>query len=413
MSGILKFFIVAVLITSSSLKGYSQENLSSDDLLKASQVAIRQEKNYPKAISLLKQALVKSPDYSDVRIMLGRVYTWSGFQDSARTQFQTVFQKDPSNKEAFNASFDLEYWNGNSARALELANEAIVFYPTSEEFITKKAKALNSLKRAPEAISLTQDFVNQNPGNKLVGDLLESLKNANLKNEISYGYTFSSFDKRFAEPWHMASISYGRVTPIATLNFQINYANRFDKNGVEFETTSYPGITKGLYAYVGAAFSNSSIFSRHRLGLSLYKSLPYSFEAEGGIRYLKFDASTILYVVGFGRYFGNSFIGLRSYIGPGDGQFSKSFNLYSRFYLSDDRNDYFGISGGTGFSPDDRARNIDVNRNLKSLKAGIEYSRNLTKHIVVSASTSFINEEFRTETFGNQFTIGGGIKHRF
>lgn len=413
MSRILKYVILAVLACSSFNSSYAQENLSSDDLLKASQVAIRQEKNYPKAISLLKQALIKSPDYSDVRIMLGRVYTWSDFQDSARTQFQTVLQKDPNNQDALNASFDLEYWNNNPNRALEIANQALVIYPNSEELVIKKAKALTALKRPSEAINLMQDFAKTNPENKASLDLLESIKNSNLKNELSYGYSFSSFDKRFAEPWHMANVSYGRITPVGTLNFQMNYANRFSKNGVEFETNSYPSITKGLYAYVGAAFSNSSIFSRHRLGLSLYKSLPFSLEAEGGIRYLKFDESTVLYVVGFGRYFGSSFVGIRSYIGQGDGQFSKSFNLYSRFYLSDDRNDYFGISGGTGFSPDDRARIIDVNRNLKSLKAGLEYSRNLSRRLLVSASASFVNEEFRTETFGNQFTIGGSIQHRF
>ncbi|NEU08128.1 YaiO family outer membrane beta-barrel protein [Flavihumibacter sp. R14] len=402
-----------MLLSLVSTGAFSQQNISSDDLLKSAQSAIRQEKNYPKAISLLKTAISQSPDYSDLRIMLGRVYTWSDSPDSARTQFQAVLQKDPANEDALNASFDLEYWNKNLPRSLEIVDQALKHYPNSEELVLKKVKVLSALEKPQAAIDVTESFIRKNPESKEALKSLRSLKDANLKNNITYGYTFSSFDKRFAQPWHMANFSYGRVTPFATLNFQVNYANRFNTNGVEFETNSYPAITNGLYAYVGAAFSNSSIFSRHRFGVSLYKSLPLSFEAEGGVRYLKFNSATILYVVGMGRYFGNSFFGLRSYIGPGDGQFSKSFNLYSRFYLSDDRNDYFGISGGTGFSPDDRARNIDINRNLKSLKAGIEYSRNVTKRLIISGSASYLNEEYSTATFGNQFTISAGIQHRF
>ena len=412
MSSILKFFTLIILSLLSTAV-FSQENTSSDDLLLSAQSAIRQEKNYPKAIGLLKQAIKQSPDYSDLRIMLGRVYTWDDKPDSARMQFQTVLQKDPANEETYNAFFDLEYWADNFPRSLEIIEKGLEYHPDAEALIVKKAKVLNAMKKPNEAIVLTQNYIKQHPGSKDAAEVYKSLKQANLKNDITYGYTFSSFNKRFEQPWHMANISYGRVTPIATLNFQINYANRFNTNGVEFETNSYPGITKGLYAYVGAAFSNSSIFSKHRLGVSLYKSLPLSFEAEGGVRYLQFDEPTVLYVVGFGRYFGSSFIGLRSYIGPGEDQFSKSFNLYSGFYLSDDRNDYFGISGGTGFSPDDRARNIDINRNLKSLKAGAEYSRNITRQLTVSGSLSYLNEEFSTKTFGSQFTVSAGMKHRF
>ena len=415
MHVISKASIFIFFIIFASTTGFSQNSQSADEFLKAAQKAIRQDKDYPLAIRLLKQALVISPDYSDVRVMLGRIYTWNNFPDSARVQFAYVLSKKPGDEEASNASFDLEYWNNNPTKALQIADLTLTHHPQSEEMLIKKAKVLNSMNRKPEAIALVLDLSRKNPLNQNFQTLLKTLRGTNLKNDIGYTYTFSSFDKRFDTPWHMASITYGRFTPVGTLNFQVNYANRFSANGVEFETNSYPSIAEGLYAYVGAAFSNSSIFSKNRFGLSLYKGLPYSFEAEGGVRYLKFsNSTTILYVVGLGRYMGNNFVGMRSYITPGgDNQYSKSFNFYSRFYLSDDRNDYFGINGGSGFSPDDRARNVAVNRDLKSLKAGLEYSRNVNKHLIISGSLSYLNEEYRITTFGNQFTISAGINHRF
>jgi YaiO family outer membrane protein len=117
-------------------------------------------------------------------------------------------------------------------------------------------------------------------------------------------------------------------------------------------------------------------------------------------------------VVGLGRYVGSNFIGLRSYLGPGDNALSKSFSLYSRFYLSDDRNDYFGLSAGTGVSPDDATRGVYTG-NLKSFKSGIEYSRSIKKRLILTASGSYVNEEFRTSTYGSQFTLNAGVQHRF
>ncbi len=406
-----KAFLTVFILSGTALTASSQ-TLSSDELLQASQAAVRQEKNYPKAISLLKQALEQSPDYADVRIFLGRVYTWNDFPDSARAQFKTVLSKDAGNLEAYSASFDLEYWNDHIPKSLEVAEAGLKIHPNAQELVVRKARALNALDRLPEALRLTANFLKQNPQSADVAAQLQSLKEDNLKNDFTYGYTFSSFDKRFEQPWHLANISYGRETALGSLNFQINYANRFNTNGLEFETAAYPGIAKGLYAYVGAAVSGSSIFSKNRLGLSLYKSLPYSFEAEGGIRYLKFSSATTLYVVGLGRYVGSSFIGLRSYLGPDENALSKSFSLYSRFFFSDDRNDYLGISAGTGFSPDDATRGLYTS-NLKSFKTAVEYSRNVSKRLTLSASGSYINEEFRTSTFGNQFTISAGMQQRF
>ncbi|MBC7654409.1 MAG: hypothetical protein H7098_08045 [Oligoflexus sp.] len=52
----------------------AQENLSPDEMLIKVRKLAFDDKNYLAAIALTKKALLKSPDYTDVEIFLGRLY---------------------------------------------------------------------------------------------------------------------------------------------------------------------------------------------------------------------------------------------------------------------------------------------------------------------------------------------------
>ena len=139
-------------------------NLTSDELFTQARNISKDKQNYPQIIGLLKTALQKSPDYADIRLFLGRVYTWSDKLDSARYQFNQVLAKEPQNLEAYSAIFDLEYWNENYTRALDHANQGLLYDPKSTELLLKKAKALNALKDTRQAMAILRDYNKQNPG---------------------------------------------------------------------------------------------------------------------------------------------------------------------------------------------------------------------------------------------------------
>ena len=65
----------------------AQENLSSDEMFVKARKLAFDDKNYPAAIALTKKALLKSPDYTDIEIFLGRLYTFTDKVDSARVVF--------------------------------------------------------------------------------------------------------------------------------------------------------------------------------------------------------------------------------------------------------------------------------------------------------------------------------------
>lgn len=417
MSQFYRNFIHSILFIGISLlsfnSSFAQANLSSDELFQLARKEAFDNSSYPKAVALLKRALEKSPDYADIRIFLGRIYTWTDKVDSANAQFTSVLTKNPQNEDALSASFDLNYWNNNLPKALDYATAGLKYYPQSEDFILRNAKVLNALQRPNEALAITQHFLVNNPQNIPVRTLQESIIDENLKNKIGVGYSFTYFDKRFDAPWHQPYITYGRQTKYGPINFSYNYANRFNTAGSEFEVESYPHIDTGIYMYIGGGISQSSIFSKYRLGFTVYKNLGSGFEGEAGLRYLQFTTSTTIIVTGLGRYIGNNYIGLRSYIIPYSGRASFSFNLLTRFFLGDGRNDYASVSLGTGVSPDDRARRFDVINNLKSFKAGADYSRSINKRFVFTASGSIIYEEYFTNTHGNQYSVSAGILRRF
>lgn len=233
--------------------------------------------------------------------------------------------------------------------------------------------------------------------------------------KIGINYAFTHFDKRFTDPWHLASVSYSKQQKWGYTGLNFNYANRFNQNGTELEFESYPKFRKGTYAYLGAAtkLSSNALFPDYRIGFSLYQSLGKKFELETGIRHLAFDKQTDVWVLGMGKYLGNAFINLRSYWSRHNGKWNESFILSSKFYLSDDRFDYFSVNVGTGVAFDDPTQINNVVYQLNSLRAGLDYSRNIRKKSIVKAGLQWINEEYQNDMFGNQFSLNIGFYQKF
>ncbi|HEY1024887.1 MAG TPA: YaiO family outer membrane beta-barrel protein [Sphingobacteriaceae bacterium] len=405
--------LLALLKEKASIPPAEKSAIGSDSLFTLARTAAFTNNNYPKAIALAKQSLEINED-NEVRIFLGRLYNWSDEPDSSRSEFLNVLNKNPQHQEALSAIYDLELWNDHPAAALQYAETGIKYYPESEDFIVKKAKALVALENLASAKKVIEEFLVTYPQSPVARAMNQNMRDDNPLNSISGSHNFVYFDERFDKPWYLSSLSYGRKFSFGSISLGLNHANRFNTNGFEADLESYISITDGLYSYLGGGYSRSDIYSNHRIGFSLYKSLPWSLEAEAGVRYLQFTDATFVFVVGAGKYIGNSFIGLRSYLTPStDNKLSASLSLSARFYTGDDRYDSFGISAGTGTSPDDRARRIFIENDLQSVKAGLDYSVNIIRRTTLALGFSWVNEEYQTDVFGNQYSFSASLSHRF
>lgn len=409
-----KFFnLLAILLIAFS--SYSQEQLSPDELLQQARKVAFEEKRYDEAINLCKKALAHSPDYTDIKIFLGRLYTWKEQPDSARQVFKEVLIKEPGNEDASLAYGSLEFWNDRSLEALEIVEGGLSINKDSKGLLKLKAQVLDDLDRFQEASQTAAYLLRKDPKNTEARVLAERLKDNSTKNKAGINYDFSYFDKQFDEPWHMLSVDYGRQTKYASLSLRLNQARRFGSSGTQVEVDAYPRISKTFYSYVSGGYSgDAGIFPKYRAGFSLYANLPAAFEAEAGFRLLHFSDNTWVYTISAGKYYKNFWFNLRSYLTPSASNISQSYSANIRYYYGG-TDDYFSVGTGTGISPDDSGNNVLLNSSYKlhskNVSAGFRHSFNTRN--VINVNASWINQEYRPEMRGNQINIGFGFQRRF
>lgn len=409
LSGLLSAFFLPHLIS-------AQERPSSDQLFQQARTAAFKHKDYPQAIALCKEALTTSPDYSDIRVFLGRLYTWSHYPDSAREQFNYVLKQHPDNLDAAGAITDLEYWNDNDSTALRYCEDGLKYHPASSELLLKKARILNSMRNYKEAYTVADTILRIDPKNSDARSLAESIKNNSSPNKLGASYDYVYFDKNYpsSAPWQLVSIEYSRQTKLGSVIGLVNYANRFHTNGIQAEINAYPHISNTFYCYIDGGYSNNlPVFPTWRGGFSLYANLPKSFEADAGFRYLYFSGATWIYTASVGKYYKDWWFNLRTYLVPQNPGLSNSYTLTTRYYFGGP-DDYIAASAGTGISPDNKAVSTQLsNKKLMAQNVSLEYRRSFRKLNIFYISASYIHEEIKAGTYGNQLDTGIGYQRRF
>ena len=211
------------------------QDLDSDQLFELARKTAFDQKDYPKAVQLSKEALARSPEYTDIQVFLGRLYTWMDKVDSARLVFQQLEQKQVQDADFHLAYASLEYWEDQEAKALALVNRGLDYSPKSMDLRLLKAKILNSQGQYSVAQDIVKTILEEQPANSEARDLWNRLKNQSGDREIGLSYNFLYFDKQFADNWHILGLSYKQGTKLGSLIFKTNFANKFASNGLQFE----------------------------------------------------------------------------------------------------------------------------------------------------------------------------------
>jgi YaiO family outer membrane protein len=280
--------------------------------------------------------------------------------------------------------------------------------------LLKKVRILDDLKRYKEATLVCDTLLKLDPKNGEVRQLALQTRSLAAENQVGLSYDFVYFDKEFNSPWQLASVDYKRQTEFGAVIGRINYANRFNTNGIQAEVDAYPHLSRMFYCYVNAGYSdNVGVFPHYRAGFSLYANLPGSWEGEAGFRYLYFSSSTWIYTVSLGKYYRNFWFNVRSYLTPGGGT-SQSYSLNARYYYGG-ADDYFSAGVGTGISPDDQTNNVQLNDHysLKSNNLSAGYNHAVKKMNIFFIAASWLNQEYLPGVHGNQLDVGIGYKKRW
>lgn len=406
--------IVLILLSFRPLA--AQVKVNSDELFLQAKKLAFEDKNYTEAISLTRQALSRTPDYLDLRIFLGRLYTFADMPDSARIEFKKALALKPDYEDTYLAYGSLEYWTKNPERALVILNDGIKYNERSEAMHLLKTRVLAELKRYTDASASLTEVLELNPDNTEARALFGNLGNLISKNKIGINYDFVSFDKQFEDPWHLASLEYSRLTGIGPVIGRLSLANRFGNSGSQFELDAYPRLSKTFYAYLNGGYSSSSVFPAYRAGVSLFAALPAAFEAEAGFRMLNFGDPTWIYIGSLSKYYRSFLFTLRSMLTPVNSSVSHAMQFNTRFYIGS-ADDYLSLGLATGLSPDNPRNNALFNNgqnyklNSNSISAAFQRSIKMVNIVVLRAS--FANQEYQQNVHGNQFELGAGYIRRF
>jgi hypothetical protein len=189
-----------------------------DSLLKQALYETNEKSDYPKAMVIAKKALAISPTYTDVKLLVGRLYRLTDKPDSARIMFNEVLLAEPNNADA--------------------------------------ASYLTNLTIAERQHKIDS-----------------------LKNRVSITYNPTFFEKEGKESWNLLNVYYGRMTKYGTIIGRINYADRSYADGFQFELEAYPKHKNG-YSFVNFAYSNAAIFQKHRAAYSYLQNFKGGWEGE-------------------------------------------------------------------------------------------------------------------------------------
>ena len=400
MNKMLKAILASIVLAfcpTSLLQAQSTSELF--DLAKS----LSKDKAYFQSQQILRDILGKE-DNGDVRFYLGLVYSWNGQYNEAREEFRTLVKDRPTSLELVNARYNVEFWSGNYAAAIDVLDWGIELHPNELDLQIKKAKMLGYLNRNKEATTVLEGVLSKEPNMFEAQDLLVVIKNSNLKNTVSVNGTADFFSDNIST-WYSSYLQYSRRLDVGTVIGRLNYANRFSTNGYQLEADGYLSLWKGGYSYANIGFSPSSIFPDFRCGYEYYHSLPEAFEASLGFRYLRFSPTDIvIYTGSVGKYYGNYWFSLRPQFRFNQGDVSYSFRLSARRYFSE-ADSYVGLDANFGTAPDFDHQNIDYSylKRLKSYGVRATYSQKFAKVWVVSTKLSISRDEiikgmYRTQT---------------
>ena len=343
--------MLLLLCTLSAVKLHAQK-VDVDSLFKQALYETNENANYPKALVLAKQALRISPTYTDVKLLVGRLYRLNDKPDSARIIFNEILLEEPDHADAKS-------------------------YLTSLTIAERQQK-------------------------------IDSLKN---RVSITYNPTF--FEREGKESWNLLNMYYGRQTKYGTIIGRINYADRSYDDGFQFELEAYPKHKNG-YSFVNFAYSNAAIFQKYRAAYSYLQNFKGGWEGELGVRYqYKFD-HLFSYGGSVGKYIGSYWLNFRAYVTPDERRVSQSYALTGRYYLNT-ADDYFTAIIGTGISPDDRTRNFNFSERLnnKSFRLSLGYQQLLWKRNVIGILGTYNREEYVADRKENEYDIAINFQHRF
>lgn len=373
--------------------------------------------NYKAAITIADSVLSIKPNNNDAKLLLAKTYSWQGDYDTAYTFLEPVYVEEPKNETLYDIWLNTLLWDKKFTGLIKKADVAEANeYQNEYNLALKRLYAYDGLMEYDSAVDLFKPeaqkvLLDSTPLFNVYRDVLIKSK----KNTITGYYSVDLFDNNNPKAQHLAFIDYGLKIKKHTLIFRLNYANRFDTDGLQLEADYYHVLKKGKYFYFNYGISLlNDVFPKHRAGVEYYFPLKKKFEASFGARYMYFTDKHVPILTGhLGKYINKYWFAIRPFYTFDENGNSLSLVANVRRF-GDISFNYWGVELGYGNSPDERYLINPTGDyfNLNSYRIKLEKSLMVTTTNDLKISIGFAYEETQKSIFRNRYTIEIIYKHR-
>jgi YaiO family outer membrane protein len=337
--------------------------------------------------------------------------SWDGAYDDARKQLQIVLAASPDHGDALPALINVELWSDHPERAVDLAQDALKRKPGNPVLLLALARGLRAKRDLPAAEAVVERLLAADPGNEDGRKLQRVLNDEGKRLQTGISQSGEWFNDG-SKPWYETQITLRQSLHSGSLIGRFSQAQRFGMTGRQSEVEYYPRIRPGTYAYLGAGYSpDARLYARHRLGAELFQSVGRGIELSGGFRLLSFGEKVRIYTGSVGKYRGNWYLSVRTFLTPDITGTSRSFQFLARRYLGSGAS-YFGLRFGHGSTPIE-ARSIQDVSILRSNSVACEWVGQITKDLSWNVRSGFSREDRVYRSRLLRYYSDGGLMFRF
>jgi tetratricopeptide (TPR) repeat protein len=207
------------------------------------------------ALIIVEQRLVEAPDDFEAHGWRGRLLAWKGRWPEGEAEFKLVLDKFPNDTEILTALADVLLWQQNYTEALQTLDQARKISPSDPEVLSRHARVLALLGRAPEARSEYRQTLQFDSQNTDARTGLAGLRE-NTRHELRIGEDVDVFNYTDAGQTQGVSLS-SRWNQRWSTVFGVNTYQRFGQDAVKFLASTAFHVTAQDWITVGSAVANS------------------------------------------------------------------------------------------------------------------------------------------------------------
>ena len=325
------------------------------------QAGFLQSLRYNAEASLILTGLQKRYPYNDkirsslieARNIAANRYLVAGQKDSAMFLYKLNYALAPDDTVSTFRIVNLFLDEKNTDSAKTYIENGLIFYPDNYTLLYKKAVYFELTKNFDSAYFYIAKITPKNP-NVTLQDYAQYLLSRNLKHEAGFLFLRTFYDSLQSKS-SIASFQFTRYYKNTTYTYRLNYAGRSLGTALQHELDLTRIINKKTYLEGNLGLSRNIIFPTIKISGSIFRSLRRDYEAELGLKYVKFqDFSTISLMGGLSKTYNEDvWLNVRGYILNSTlGNLFYGIRLQSRFYLKN-KSEYLSAFGGLGTAPDD------------------------------------------------------------